>query len=242
MSVTCTSRVGNLLGALALAVVDDLRVTTSDAAVVQLADHPGITISDLGRRTALTHSAAVRMVEQLEARGLVVRGRSEVDRRAVVLTLTSAGHEQAAKILAARSEVLTAALESLTRDDREQLERLLEAVLDTVTRSADHATLICRFCDLQACPQRRCPVELKYCSTSNRDPRPVPGAARSGFGRIGEERDISGYQPLPSLGRGTATHCRRPVRLLSATCEAWRRPEVRSMMGWPTTRGQGGLR
>jgi DNA-binding MarR family transcriptional regulator len=162
MSVTYTSRVGNLLGALAIAVVDDLRVTTSDAAVVQLADHPGITISDLGRRTALTHSAAVRMVEQLEARGLVARGRSEVDRRAVVLTLTSAGQEQAAKILAARSQVLTTALESLNHDDRAQLERLLEAVLDAVTRSADRATLICRFCDLQACPQRRCPVELKY--------------------------------------------------------------------------------
>ena len=58
--------------------------------------------------------------------------------------------------------MLTTALESLTRDDREQLERLLEAVLDTVTRSADHATLICRFCDLEACPQRQCPVELKY--------------------------------------------------------------------------------
>jgi hypothetical protein len=40
--------------------------------------------------------------------------------------------------------MLMTALESLTRDD--------ESVLDTVTRSANHATLIGRFCDVGACP------------------------------------------------------------------------------------------
>jgi MarR family transcriptional repressor of emrRAB len=68
----------------------------------------------------------------------------------------------ASSILAARSAVLRTALDPLTSADREQLERLLTTALDALPRSADHATLICRFCELPACPQRECPVELNY--------------------------------------------------------------------------------
>ncbi|AGZ43054.1 MarR family winged helix-turn-helix transcriptional regulator [Actinoplanes friuliensis] len=162
MSVAYTSRVGNLLGALSLAVVDDLRMATSDAAVVQLADHPGLTIVELGRRLGLTHSAAVRMIDQLESRALVTRARSDQDRRSVVLTLTAAGQQKAADVLAARSAVLATVLEPLSAQDRDQLERLLDLVLDALPRSADHATVVCRMCELAACPQRECPVELSY--------------------------------------------------------------------------------
>ena len=153
-------RAGNSVGALAVAVVDDRRVTAAAAAVVQLADHPGITISDLGRRTALTHSAAVRMVEQLEARGLVTWP-ERVDRRAVVLTLAPAGHQHAAAILAATLPVLMAALESLTRDDREQLDAYSNRC------STGHSQCGSRDLELPllrppSVPARRCPVELKY--------------------------------------------------------------------------------
>ncbi|WP_157848421.1 MarR family winged helix-turn-helix transcriptional regulator [Streptomyces scopuliridis] len=162
MSVAHELRVENLLGALCVAVTDELRVTTADAAVVQLADHPGITIMEVGRRTGLTHSAAVRMVAQLEAHGLVRRGRTDKDRRAVALTLTPAGHEKAADVLAARSKVLATVLAPLLPDDRRHLERLLATVLETLPRSADHATVVCRLCELSACPQPECPVELSY--------------------------------------------------------------------------------
>jgi MarR family transcriptional repressor of emrRAB len=162
MSITYTSRVENLVGALSLAVVDDLRAATADAALVQLADHPDITIAELRRRTGLTHSATVRMVAQLELRSLVQRGRTDRDRRAVVLSLTPTGREAAARVLTTRSEALARVLEPLAPEQRDQLEQLLSVVLDALPRDADHATVICRLCELVACPQNRCPVEQNY--------------------------------------------------------------------------------
>jgi MarR family transcriptional repressor of emrRAB len=127
-----------------------------------LADHPDLTIEDLRRRTGLTHSATVRMVAQLEHRGLVTRGQSDRDRRAVVLSLTPDGRDAATRVLAARSEVLTRALAPLPPADRKEFERLLSLLLDALPRSADHATVICRLCELPACTLDRCPVEHSY--------------------------------------------------------------------------------
>ena len=130
--------------------------------MVQLADHPDITIAELRRRTGLTHSATVRMVAQLELRGLVMRGRTDADRRAVVLTLTAAGRDRAASVLATRAEALARMLAPLSSDDREQLERILELLLSPLPTSADQATVICRLCELPACPQDQCPVVHGY--------------------------------------------------------------------------------
>src|SRR5919108_2568374 len=75
-------RTANLLGAAALAVTDLVLggataaagVSGSGAAaLVVLAADPGISVTELGRRVGLTQSAAARMVEALEARGLVER-------------------------------------------------------------------------------------------------------------------------------------------------------------------------
>ncbi len=145
-----------------LAVADDLHPATADAALVQLADHPEQTIEELRRRTGLTHSATVRMVAQLEQRGLIERGRTDRDRRAVVLALTAAGHDAADRVLANRAEVLSNILEPLGEDDRRELERLLGSLLDSLPRSAAHATVICRLCELPACPLPQCPVERSY--------------------------------------------------------------------------------
>lgn len=162
MSIAYTDRTANLLGALVLAVVDDLRPVTADAAIVQLENHPDITIEELRQRTGLTHSATVRMVAQLEQRDLVTRGQSDRDRRAVVLTLTPDGRDAAAGVLSARSEVLARVLAPLTPGDRQEFERLLGVLLDSLPRSAAHATVICRLCELPACPMSRCPVEHSY--------------------------------------------------------------------------------
>lgn len=162
MSVAYSSRLGNLLGALVLAVADDLHPATADAALVQLADHPEETIEGLRRRTGLTHSATVRMVIQLEHRGLVARGRTDHDRRAVVLSLTAAGRDAADRVLSNRAEILGSILEPLNEEDRQELERLVNSILDSLPRSAAHATVICRLCELPACPLSDCPVERSY--------------------------------------------------------------------------------
>jgi len=39
---------------------------------------------------------------------------------------------------------------------------MLGLLLDSLPRSAAHATVICRLCELPACPMDRCPVEHSY--------------------------------------------------------------------------------
>jgi MarR family transcriptional repressor of emrRAB len=75
-------RTANLLGAAALALTD-LMLTgataaactsaSGAAALVVLSADPGLSVTELGRRVGLTQSAAARMVESLEHRGLVER-------------------------------------------------------------------------------------------------------------------------------------------------------------------------
>ncbi len=167
MSIAHSSRAANLLGAVATGLVDRFREAgdwsdSARAALVQLADHPGLTVEGLRRRMGLTHSATVRMVTQLEAQGQVRRGASAHDRRAVALRLTPAGMATADGLLAQRGAVLADALSVLSPTERRLLEGLLDRVLDQLPDSADRATTICRLCDLRACPQSRCPVERSY--------------------------------------------------------------------------------
>src|SRR6266536_2780802 len=76
------SRQGNLLGALALAASDRPNETLTHgergglsgvAALVHIRLRPGHTIELLARVLALSHSATVRLVDRLEADGLVER-------------------------------------------------------------------------------------------------------------------------------------------------------------------------
>jgi len=49
-------------------------------------------------------------------------------------------------------------------------------VLDRITSDRAHADLICRLCDLAACPERACPVEL---AARGRQDQPAEGVMRS---------------------------------------------------------------
>src|SRR5258708_18847038 len=70
----------NLLGAAVLALSDDMNIATAraagqggqaPAALVELAEHPGLTVDGLRRRLKLTHPAVVRLLDRLDERGLV---------------------------------------------------------------------------------------------------------------------------------------------------------------------------
>jgi DNA-binding MarR family transcriptional regulator len=63
------------------------------AALAVLADNPGIDQATLAGLIAYDRPTIGGVVERLAAKGLVVRARSRADRRAKVLTLTSAGAE-----------------------------------------------------------------------------------------------------------------------------------------------------
>jgi MarR family transcriptional repressor of emrRAB len=164
-----TERDANLLGALALGLSDDMQAAvrqqtglspTACAVLATLGPFPGETIGVVARVLGVTHSVAVRVIEDLVQRGLVARTRGE-DRRQVKLTLTDDGMAMRDTIMAARNTVLNQALEVLTTENREQLEAMVSAMLIKLTRSREKADHLCRLCDEFVCTRATCPVELE---------------------------------------------------------------------------------
>jgi hypothetical protein len=107
----------------------------------------------------LTHSGAVRLVDRLAADGLVTRGAGG-DGRSRSVALTAAGVRAAEEIAAARAEVLGAALDGLSVEERATLGALLGRVMANVVQVKDGGAWICRLCDLAACERAagRCPA------------------------------------------------------------------------------------
>ena len=160
-------RTANLLGALVLALDDDISAATaaatdhgaaSPAALVCIHWQPGSTIEELRQKLRLTHSGTVRLLDRLEADGAIERQPGR-DGRSVALTLSTQGRRRVRAILEARRAVLAGALAPLTPAERRELGSLLEKVLAGLTRDAEHADQVCRLCDEAICPAQRCPVE-----------------------------------------------------------------------------------
>jgi MarR family transcriptional repressor of emrRAB len=163
------ARGANLLGAVSIAVADRLGRAAEEAAgrggsapgaLISLAGYlDGGPIHSLRDPLALTHSAAVRVVDRLVAEGLAQR-RPGRDRRSVAVELTAGGRKAAADALSAREGVLEDALEALTQAERAHLTRLHEKLLGGLTDSRAAAGNICRLCDLHACGHNEglCPV------------------------------------------------------------------------------------
>jgi DNA-binding MarR family transcriptional regulator len=166
------SQIANLLGALSLELsgAQELAAqkaaslgTSACAALVTLGPYPGMTVGELAKILSLSHSVTVRLVDSLAEAELVARKPGK-DRRYVRLRLTSQGAALRHKVLAARASVLSGALALLNRDERAEAGQLLSTLLSGLTQSREQADHICRFCDEDACPARRCPVECKAIS------------------------------------------------------------------------------
>jgi MarR family transcriptional regulator, negative regulator of the multidrug operon emrRAB len=163
-----SKRLENLMGALAVALSDSVTsaVETASghagamgAALATLAQEPGLSIEQLRVPLGRTQSATVRVADQLVAEGYAER-RPGRDQRSIAVFLTAKGTEVAAQVLADRQDALTAAISELTPGERKTLTATLEKVLAAITTDRAHADHICRLCDLAACPEKVCPVEL----------------------------------------------------------------------------------
>lgn len=160
--------INNLLGAFATTLacaVDEsisevgLRSGSAATAIVTIFNHPDESIDVLRRILSVTHSGAVRLINGLEAEGLVERKPSAQDRRAVVLRLTSEGEARAKAVLAAREDVTTQIVENLSAEQRETLLPVLATMLQTLTGDQSTARRNCRLCNEGVCRPRGCPVE-----------------------------------------------------------------------------------
>lgn len=157
-------RLGNLLGATALAVTDRMLARVRDAggvgpssaaAVVALAGSPGLSVTELGRGIGLSQPAAARMVDALQQAGLATR--SPGTGRSVAVALTPAGERAAGKIRAARAAELSGLVATLAPDEGAALTTLLERLLTQLY--AGSADLLCRLCDRECCTEAAiCPV------------------------------------------------------------------------------------
>jgi DNA-binding MarR family transcriptional regulator len=167
-------RAANLLGAVALRVTDAMTTETADAAgrsgrpgaetaaIALSALHHFLeapTINRLRVVLGLTSSGAVRLVDRLYMDGYVRRV-DGADARQTTVHLTPAGRRVAARVAAARAEVLDDALDVLDPTERATFEALLGRVAVGLMREPGSTRWMCRLCDTGVCglDDRTCPV------------------------------------------------------------------------------------
>lgn len=159
-------RLANLLGAAGLAVTDVSLAALHDAvpispsaaaALVVLAAAPGLSVTEIGRRIGLTQSAAARMIQALEAEGLVRREPGAG--REVSVNLTDDGRGAVSRLLGARAASLTGLLNQLTVPEQKLLGDLLSKLLARLYDDVGSSELLCRLCDRDSCTRSAvCPV------------------------------------------------------------------------------------
>jgi DNA-binding MarR family transcriptional regulator len=157
----------NVLGTLGLALADRLSEaaeraggSSAAAALVTLyGTRAGIRIDGLSRVVGLSHSGAVRLVDRLEAEGLVQRRRG-ADQRSANLYLTPSGRRSARRVLAEREAAMHSLLVLLTDDQQVELTALADRLLRELAAEPAAEARLCRLCDLEACGRSsgRCPV------------------------------------------------------------------------------------
>jgi DNA-binding MarR family transcriptional regulator len=112
-------------------------VTPSQLAVLSTLDRHGpMGLGDLAAHEGVQPPSATRMVDNLEAAGLVSREASRADRRAVVVQLTGKGRRRVEEIRRRRDAWLAARLSALTPEDVSALEAALP-VLETLLESPE---------------------------------------------------------------------------------------------------------
>jgi MarR family transcriptional regulator, negative regulator of the multidrug operon emrRAB len=169
MLMDTDDRTNNLLGALVVALGDAMRTgvekasgqgVTAAAALATAFAFPGKSVDHLRRILGLSAAGATRLVDKLQADGLIERRASLDDGRSRAVLLTDAGSKTAKSVLEARRAVHSRALAALSADQQNQLARMLDAMLTALTPDRATCDLTCRLCDIAACPQDICPVEL----------------------------------------------------------------------------------
>jgi DNA-binding MarR family transcriptional regulator len=92
------------------------------------------TVAELARECQLDAGAMTRLLDRLEAKGLVARVRSSEDRRVVNLELTKEGRDAARHIPKVLCKVQNAFLQGLDIAEWQQLKDLLRRILDNGTK------------------------------------------------------------------------------------------------------------
>lgn len=167
MTNTGQRRLGNLLGALALALADEIRqameeelgMTGSAAAALLMVDiEDDVTVERIARQLHLAQPTMVRTIALLEEQGLVRKERV-ADRRVRRLSLTSKGRQKVVRLLERRGRILARYVDALAPGEQTTLGQALEKLLPAAVRQEAQKYVICRLCDEAVCGPQECPVE-----------------------------------------------------------------------------------
>lgn len=158
-----SSRMANLLGALGIVLADAVADAGGDSEAVALVaiggPSAGASIEALSAVVGLSHSGTVRLVDRLEADGLVERRRG-ADQRSAALLLTPAGRRAGRRAARKRDASMQFIISLLTEDQQGALVGVAERVLGELGARPGAEQRICRLCDVDACgrPRGECPV------------------------------------------------------------------------------------
>jgi DNA-binding MarR family transcriptional regulator len=160
----------NILGAFSMVLNDEIRAAVNEAlgtsgetgsAIIMLGANPGLTIAQVAHALGLTHSGCVRLIDRLEAEGLVAR-KPGVDQRSVALELTKAGRKKRIIALKQRERVLLKATARLSDGEVRDFEVIVDKLLRGLLTDRGDSYRFCRMCDEGTCVPFRCPVEERW--------------------------------------------------------------------------------
>ena len=126
------------------------------AALTLIRANDGCSVDWLRRRVDLTQSGTVRLVDRLQARGLLSRG--EIVGRGVPLHVTRDGRKTLAAWQAARSRAVDDLLAGLPGTRRRTLVSAMATALRGQKRQRLQADTACRTCTWSECSES-CPVD-----------------------------------------------------------------------------------
>lgn len=102
--------------------------------------HPyALLATGLARETGLSSGAMTNRIDKLESRGLVTRKADKADRRAVIVSLTSAGKRAIDDAIQLRLDAANESLQGLSPRERNNLAKLLRKVRLTGTNDTEKA-------------------------------------------------------------------------------------------------------
>ena len=111
----------------------DLGLTGPQVTALKLLEGIGkLSLSDLSGRMSAKNSTITGIVDRMVHGDLVVRQRSEEDRRVVLIALTAKGEKLARKIPVTAMEIFGRALHSLSAEDRARLTDILKRLTEFV--------------------------------------------------------------------------------------------------------------
>lgn len=125
--------------------------------------HPGCCIKDLARGLSISHPAAVKLVERLEAKELVTRSPHEHDGRVVRLVVTASGRKQAGAAINARNRSIGRIMRALGNDRSDELLECIEAFIRIALADEKDLDGVCLHCGGKHdddCPVCRAEFEL----------------------------------------------------------------------------------